>query len=73
LFSTCWKLTDADVRVRMESCEGLRWLKRPEAIAPLRSALGNEQEDIVRQRMQSTLDFSLSRARRFFIEGEDWS
>jgi HEAT repeat protein len=50
-------LNDADLRVRLESCEGLRWLKRPEAIAPLRSALGNEREDIVRQRMQSTLDF----------------
>jgi len=50
-------LTDADVRLRLESCEGLRWLKRPESIAPLRSALGNEQEDVVRQRMQSTLDF----------------
>jgi HEAT repeat protein len=50
-------LIDADVRVRLESCEGLRWLNRPEAIAPLRSALGNEQEDVVRQRMQSTLDF----------------
>jgi HEAT repeat protein len=50
-------LTDADLRVRMESCEGLRWLKRPEAIAPLRNALANEREDIVRQHMQSTLDF----------------
>ncbi|NYF51228.1 HEAT repeat domain-containing protein [Tunturiibacter gelidoferens] len=50
-------LTDADLRVRLESCEGLRWLKRPEAIAPLRNALANEREDIVRQRMESTLDF----------------
>jgi HEAT repeat protein len=50
-------LTDADLRVRMESCEGLRWLNMPEAIAPLHNALAKEREDIVRQRMESTLDF----------------
>lgn len=53
-------LSDPDIRVRLETCQGLRWLNDPEAITPLRNALANEREEVVRTQMQSTLD-SLTR------------
>jgi HEAT repeat protein len=57
-------LTDPDLRVRLETCQGLRWLNKPEAITPLRNALATEREEIVRTQMQSTLDSLVNRSRK---------
>jgi HEAT repeat protein len=48
-------LTDPDLGMKLEACWGLHWLNDPEAITPLRNALSNEVEEIVRAQMQSTL------------------
>jgi FOG: HEAT repeat len=49
-------LRDPDIRIRLEACQGLRWLNDPEAITPLRNALASEREEVVRAQIQSTLD-----------------
>jgi HEAT repeat protein len=57
-------LTDSDLRIRLETCPGLRWLNNPEAITPLRNALATEREEIVRSRMQSTLESLVNQCRK---------
>ena len=57
-------LTDPDLRMRLETCQGLRWLSKPEAITPLRNALATEREEIVRTQMQSTLNSLVNRTRK---------
>jgi HEAT repeat protein len=49
-------LRDPDIRIRLEACQGLRWLNNPEAITPLRKALASEREEVVHTQIQSTLD-----------------
>jgi len=49
-------LRDPDVRIRLDACQGLTWLNDPEAITPLRKALADEREEVVRAQIQSTLD-----------------
>jgi HEAT repeat protein len=48
-------LDDPEIRMRIEACQGIRWLKDVAAVAPLREALGKEHEEVVRQQMQLTL------------------
>ena len=57
-------LTDPDLRMRLETCQGLRWLNNPGTITPLRNALATEREEIVRTQMQSTLDSLANQTRK---------
>jgi HEAT repeat protein len=57
-------LNDPDLRIRLKTCQGLRWLNNPEAITPLRNALATEREEIVRAEMQSTLDSLVNKSRK---------
>jgi HEAT repeat protein len=50
-------LQDQDVRMRLQACEALRWLKDPQAVQRLRKAIDLEREDVVRQRMKSSLTY----------------
>ena len=49
-------LAEGDRRLRLEACQGLLFLGDPTAVPPLREALMQEQEAVVRQQMQATLD-----------------
>ncbi len=49
-------LAEPDLQLRLEACQGLRFLGNPAAIAPLREALLKEPEETIRQQMQATLD-----------------
>ena len=48
-------LAEPDLRLRLEACSGLRFLRNPAAIAPLREALLREQVEVVRQQIQAAL------------------
>ena len=48
-------LEDADITVRLEACEALRWMKDATAVGPLRRAMEMEREEVVRSRMAETV------------------
>jgi HEAT repeat protein len=50
-------LQDQDIRMRLQACEALRWLKDPQAVQPLRKAIDLEREEAVGQQMKSTLNY----------------
>lgn len=50
-------LQDQDVRMRLQACAALRWLKDPQAVQPLRKAIDREREEAVGQQMKSTLKY----------------
>ena len=52
-------LSDPESRMRLEACQGLRWLHDAGAVAPLRAAIVNEHEEFTRTEMQSVLEFLL--------------
>ena len=52
-------LADPDIRMRLEACETLRRIDRADGIAPLRTAIQREREEIVRSQMEAALKYLL--------------
>jgi HEAT repeat protein len=57
LMSAVDALQDQDIRMRLQACEALRWLKDIQAVQPLRNAIDLEREEAVSQQMKSTLNY----------------
>lgn len=50
-------LRDPELGIRFQACEALRWINDPSAIPPLRKAIDDEQDEVVRQQMKYSLTY----------------